>query len=89
MFPDNPIYIESTNLISTFDNESLKKVTLKYTTKHQCSASKTVCHIFILTVHQLIMMPLLITLEIPHMNYIYHQLTISGNIMQKKMGGII
>ena len=40
----------------------------------------------ILTVHQLIMTPLLITLEIPHMKYMYHKLTTRGKVMQEKMG---
>ena len=42
MFPDNYIDIEGTKLISTFENKSLKKVTLKSTTTRQCSTSKTV-----------------------------------------------
>ena len=42
MFPDNYIDIEGTNLISTFEKKSLKKVTLKTTTTRQCSTSKTV-----------------------------------------------
>ena len=35
MFPDHSVYSEGTNLMSNFDNKSLKKVTLKSTTKHQ------------------------------------------------------
>ena len=42
IFPDHYIDVEGKNLIPTFDNKSLKKVTLKSTTIHQCSTSKTV-----------------------------------------------
>ena len=42
MFPGNFIYFEGTNLMSTFDNTSLKKVTLKSTTTHHCYISNTV-----------------------------------------------
>ena len=42
MFPDNSIYFEGTNLMSTCDNKLLKNVALKSTTTHQCSTSKTV-----------------------------------------------
>ena len=42
MFPDNSINFEGINSMSTFDNNSLKKVTLKSTTTCQCSTSKTV-----------------------------------------------
>ena len=45
--------------------------------------------IVILPVHQLIMKPLMITLVIPHMNDMHHQLTMSGNIMQENMGNNI
>ena len=40
-FPDNSIVFEGTKSMSTFDNNSLKQVTLKYTTTHKCSTSKT------------------------------------------------
>ena len=42
MFPDNSIDFEGKNLMSTFYNKSLKKVTLKSITKHWCSNSKNV-----------------------------------------------
>ena len=35
------------------------------------------------------MTPLKITLEIPHMTYMFHQLTMSGKIMQENMGNDI
>ena len=41
--------------------------------------------IFILPVYKFIISPLLINLEIPHINYMHHQLTTSGNIMQEDM----
>ena len=40
--PDNSIHFEGTNIISTFDDKSLKNVALKPTTTYQCSTSKTV-----------------------------------------------
>ena len=40
LFPDHFIVFEGTNLMSTFDNNSLKKVTLKSTTTHQCPNPK-------------------------------------------------
>ena len=46
---------------------------------------KLLIKIVILLVHQFIIKPLLITLAIPHMKYIYYQLTTSGKIIQEKM----
>ena len=42
--------------------------------------------IFILPVHKLKTTPLLIILEIPNMKHIYHQLTMSGEIIQENTG---
>ena len=42
MFPDNSIDIEGKNLMSHFDNKSLKRFTIKSTSTRQCSTSKTV-----------------------------------------------
>ena len=44
---------------------------------------KMLNQIVILPVHHFIMKPLLITLEIPNMKLMYHQLKIIGNIMQE------
>ena len=46
--------------MSIFDHKSLKKVTLKSTTTHECSTLKTVKSSIILPVHQFIMAPLLV-----------------------------
>ena len=40
--PANSIEFEGTKLVSTFDKKSLKNITLKFTTTHKCSTSKTV-----------------------------------------------
>ena len=42
MLPNSSIDFKGTNLMSIFDNKSLKKVTLQSTTTHQCYTSKTV-----------------------------------------------
>ena len=42
MFPGNSINFEGTNLMSNFDDKSLKRVTLKSTTTNHCCTSKTV-----------------------------------------------
>ena len=42
MFLNISIYLEGTDLMSTFYNKSLKKVALKYTTINQCSTSNIV-----------------------------------------------
>ena len=41
-FPDNSIDVEGTNLMSTFDKKSLKRVTIKSITTSQSSTYKTV-----------------------------------------------
>ena len=41
-FPDHSIDLEVTNLMSSFYNKSLKKVTLVSTTTHECSNSSYV-----------------------------------------------
>ena len=40
-FPENYIVFYGTNLMSTFDEKSLKTVTIKSTTTHKCFTSKT------------------------------------------------
>ena len=41
-FPGDSIYFKGKNLMPNLDNKSLKKLTHKYTTTHQCSTYKTV-----------------------------------------------
>ena len=47
---------------------------------------KILNQLVILSLNQFVMTPLLITLEIPYMNFIYHQFTMSGNITKEKTG---
>ena len=47
---------------------------------------KLLNQILILSVNKFGMIPLLMTLSIPHMKYMYHHLSINGNIMQEKIG---
>ena len=87
-FPDNSINFEGTHLMSSFDNKSLKMFLLN-TQPHMNVLHLIMANqIVILKVHQFIMTPIMIILSIPHMNQMYHQLTISGKIMQKKLGRI-
>ena len=46
-FCDNSIDLEGTNIMSTFDNNSLKTVTIKPATTHECSTSNFVENIVI------------------------------------------
>ena len=71
--------------MSSFDNKSLKKVTLKSTSTHKCSTSNSVKKI-VLIFHQFRMTPPLIILAVPNMKNMNHQLIISGKIMQANMG---
>ena len=72
--------------MSNFDRKSLKEVTFKSATTHQCSTSNSDKYNSYLNSASIRNETNLIILEIPCMNHIYHELKRIGNITQTNMG---
>ena len=75
--------------MSTFDNKSLKMLLLNPQLHINVLLKKLLNKIVILSVNKFVFAPLMITLVIPHMKYMYHKLTIHVNIIQGNMGNNI
>ena len=86
IFPEDSIGCEGINSMSGFIISIWRRSLLNPQLHINLILLKLFHKIVIIPVHQFIITTLLITFEIQHMKYMYHQLTMTGDIMPEKIG---